>query len=64
MNEDELEEKEEELLEEDDEEETFEEVAENNEDVLNALIDLLVAKNIISEEELQAKLDEEDNEDE
>jgi len=50
---------EEENKEEDLEEEmSVEDIAENNEAVLNALINLLVEKNIITEEELDKKIEE------
>ena len=45
-----------------DEEMSTEDIVTNTEFVLNALIDLLVEKKVISEEELQKKLDEDEEE--
>ena len=46
------------------EEMNMEDTVHNTEYVLNVLIDLLVEKGVISEEELTAKLEEDDEEDE
>lgn len=51
-------------VEENDEELSMEDVVEENDVVLNALVDVLIQKGVVSEEELQRKMEELDGEDE